>query len=78
MLSVSCFSKSLHLSKIHEDVMLNNIFFFKLGGNFKVSMINMNCMKFTKSGIIRFSYVDMKKIVPECCMLRGTYSEFTF
>lgn len=58
--------------------MLNNIFFFKLGGNFKVSMINMNCMKFTKSWIIRFSNVDMKKIMPECCMLRGTYSEFTF
>lgn len=41
-------------------------------------MINMNCMKFTKSGIITFSYVDMKKIMPECCMLRGIYPEFTF
>ena len=34
---------------------------FLLVGNFKVSMINIYCMKFTKSGKIRFSYVDMKK-----------------
>lgn len=57
--SVSCISMSLHLLKIHENGKLNSKFL--LAGNFKVSMINIYCMKFTKSSKIRLSYVDMKK-----------------